>query len=212
VQLVIGTKRWSTWSMRPWLVMRRAGVEFQEVLIALRQEEGRTRADILPYSSAGLVPALRDGDLVVWDSLAICEYLADRHPDAGLWPKDPKVRAVARAAVAEMHSGFTALRQEAPMALDEPPRHGDLSEAAQANVRRIVALWREMLQRFGGPFLAGGWSIADAFYTPVATRFRTYQVELAAYGDSDGVAQAYCGRLLSTPEFVEWERQALGAR
>ncbi len=97
------------------------------------------------------------------------------------------------------------------MALDEPPRRGELSEAAQANVRRIVSLWREMLQRFGGPYLAGGWSIADAYYTPVATRFRTYQVDLAAHGDVDGLAQAYAERLLNTPEFLAWEQEALAS-
>jgi glutathione S-transferase len=207
VELVIGTKRWSTWSMRPWLAIKRTGLPFTETLVALRQEENRTREAILPHSPSGLVPALKDGEVTVWDSLAICEYLAEKAPQ--LWPADPGARALARSAAAEMHSGFQALRQECPMALDEPPRRGELTEAAQANVRRIVELWRDMLGRFGGPFLAGEWSIADAFYTPVATRFRTYQVDLRELGDFDGVAAAYADRLLATPEFLAWERAAL---
>lgn len=212
MELVIGTKAWSTWSLRPWLVIRRSGLPFEETLVALRQEENRTREAILPHSPSGLVPALKDGDLTIWDSLAICEYLAERAPQAALWPADPAARALARSAAAEMHSGFQALRQECPMALDEPPRPGELSEAAKANVRRIVELWRDMLGRFGGPFLAGEWSIADAFYTPVATRFRTYQAPLAELGDADGAAAAYVERLLATPEFLEWEAAARAAR
>lgn len=210
MELVIGTKRWSTWSMRPWLAIRRAGLPFSETLVTLRQEENRTREAILPHSPSGLVPALKDGDVTVWDSLAICEYLAERAPQ--LWPAEAAARALARSAAAEMHSGFQALRQECPMALEEPPRRRELSEAAQANVRRIVELWRDMLGRFGGPFLAGDWSIADAFYTPVATRLRTYQVDLRELGDADGAAGAYAARLLETPEFLEWERAALAER
>lgn len=212
MELVIGTRRWSTWSMRPWLAIKRARLPFTETLVALRQEENRTREAILPHSPSGLVPALKDGDIVVWDSLAICEHLAERAPQARLWPADPTARALARSAAAEMHAGFQALRQACPMALDEPPRRGELSEAAEADVRRIVALWRDLLAQFGGPFLAGEWSIADAFYTPVATRFRTYQVPLAALGDSDGIAAAYAERLLATPEYLEWERAALAGR
>ncbi|HEX2560633.1 glutathione S-transferase family protein [Phenylobacterium sp.] len=207
MELVIGTKRWSTWSMRPWLAIKRTGLPFTETLVALRQEENRTREAILPHSPSGLVPALKDGEVTVWDSLAICEYLAEKAPQ--LWPADPEARALARSAAAEMHSGFLALRQECPMALDEPPRRHELTDAAQANVRRIVELWRDMLGRFGGPFLAGEWSIADAFYTPVATRFRTYQVDLGELGDADGAAAAYAERLLTAPEYLEWKRAAL---
>ncbi|ATC32599.1 glutathione S-transferase family protein [Caulobacter vibrioides] len=207
MELVIGTKQWSTWSLRPWLALKRAGVDFAEIEVALRRGEA-TADEIGRISPSRLAPALRDGDLVIWDSLAICEYLAEKFPEAKLWPDDPALRALGRSACAEMHSGFQALRSECPMALDEPPRVLELSEATQKNVRRIVALWTALLARSHGPFLLGAWSIADAFYTPVATRFRTYGVKLADYGDA-GAAQAYAERLLETPEFLEWERAAL---
>jgi glutathione S-transferase len=206
VELVIGTKRWSTWSMRPWLVLKRAGLAFTETLVELRQENNVSADRIREHSPSGLVPVLKDGDLTVWDSLAISEYLAEKSP--GLWPADAAARAMARAAAAEMHSGFQSLRGECPMAIDEPVRAVELSEATQANVRRLVALWSEMLGRFGGPFLAGGWSIADAFYTPVATRIRTYGIKLSDYGD-DGRCGEYVARLLATPEYLEWETAAL---
>ena len=207
MELVVGTKRWSTWSLRPWLALKHTGATFTETLVGLRQDEGRTEAAILPHSPSGLVPVLKDGGLSVWDSLAICEYLAEKFPAAKLWPDDPAMRAMARAAAAEMHSGFQSLRGECPMALDTEPKVTTLSEATQKNVRRIVALWSDLLGRSGGPFLAGEWSIADAFYTPVATRFRTYGVHLSDYGD-DGTCGAYATRLLATPEFREWEAAA----
>lgn len=206
MELVIGTKRWSSWSLRPWLVLKRAGVDFTEIEIELRRGEA-TGDEIGRLSPSRLAPALRDGDLIIWDSLAICEYLAEKFTEAKLWPDDPALRALGRSACAEMHSGFQALRSECPMALDETPRAFELSEAAEKNVRRIVALWTALLARSHGPFLLGAWSIADAFYTPVATRFRTYGVRLADYGDA-GAAQAYAERLLETPEFLDWERAA----
>ncbi|MBL8770676.1 MAG: glutathione S-transferase family protein [Phenylobacterium sp.] len=206
MELVIGTKRWSTWSMRPWLALRRAGLPFRETLVELRQENNVSADRIRAHSPSGLVPVLKDGDLVIWDSLAICEYAAEKAPD--LWPRDPAARALARAAAAEMHSGFASLRGECPMALDEPVREVALSPATGDNLRRLVAMWGDMLGRFGGPFLAGDWSIADAFYTPVATRVRTYGIRLSDYGD-DGRCGQYVARLLQTPEFLEWERDAL---
>jgi glutathione S-transferase len=206
MELVIGTKAWSTWSMRPWLAARRAGADFTEILVQLREENGVSEAAIRVHSPSGLVPALKDGELVVVDSLAICEYLAERH--SGLWPKDAAARALARSAAAEMHSGFSSLRGECPMDLAAQPKVVELSPATHKDIRRIVELWRRMLGRFGGPFLAGDWSIADAFYTPVATRFRTYGVKLTDFGD-DGAAGAYAERLLEQPEFLEWERAAV---
>ncbi|UAL11918.1 glutathione S-transferase family protein [Caulobacter segnis] len=208
MELVIGTKAWSTWSLRPWLALKRTGASFKEIEIALRRGDATT-ADIAAYSPSRLAPALKDGDLVVWDSLAICEYLAEKFPDAKLWPDDPALRALGRSAAAEMHSGFQSLRGECPMALEEAPRKLDISEATQKDVRKIVERWNQLLERSGGPFLLGEWSIVDAFYTPVATRFRGYEIRLSDYGDT-GAAGAYAERLLETPEFLEWERAAKG--
>lgn len=203
MEIVIGTKRWSTWSLRPWLALKHTGAPFTETLVTLRQESGLTEAEILPHSPTGLVPALKVDGLTIWDSLSICEYLAERFPEAKLWPGDPALRALGRSAAAEMHSGFQALRGECPMALDEPVRSQALSAAAAKNVRRIVELWNGLLARSGGPFLLGEWSIADAFYTPVATRFRTYGINPADHGDT-GPARDYADRLLQTPAFRDW--------
>lgn len=205
MELVIGTKKWSTWSLRPWLVLKRVGAPFKEIEIELRRGDA-TEADIAKHSPSKLAPALKDGDLVVWDSLAICEYLAEKFPEAKLWPTDPELRALARSAAAEMHSGFSSLRGECPMDLGLIKK-ADLSEATQKDVRKITERWNQLLKRSGGPFLLGEWSIADAFYTPVATRFRTYGVHLSDYGDT-GAAGAYCERLLETPEFLAWEAAA----
>ncbi len=207
MELVIGDKRYSSWSMRPWLVLKRAGVEFSETLIRLRRAE--TRGEIIAAGSpTGQVPYLKDGDLGVGDSLAICEYLADRLPNAKLWPADLTARALARSAAAEMHAGFHSLRGECAMdlALRETVT---LSEATHADIRRIVILWSGLRERFGdkGPFLIGEWSIADAFFTPVATRFRSYGVMLSDYGDK-GAAGVYAETLLETAEFKAWEAGA----
>lgn len=206
MELVIGDKNVSSWSLRPWLVLRRLGAPTTETLIRLRH--ATTAAEIARHSPSGRIPVLRDGELVVWDSLAICEYLADRFPDAGLWPADVETRALARAAAAEMHAGFPSLRGELSMDLSLR-RVAEISEATQTDIRRIVQLWTDLRGRFGkdGPFLAGRWSIADAFYTPVATRFRSYGVRLSDYGDV-GAAGAYCETLLEQPHFLEWEAAA----
>ena len=205
MELVIGTKAWSTWSLRAWLALTRTGAPFVETLVTLRQADGLTEAAILPYSPSGLVPALKDGDVTISDSLAICEYLAERFPQARLWPADPAARAMARSAAAQMHAGYAALRSECPMDLAATPAPAALTEATQRDVRKIVSLWTELLARFGGPYLGGAdWGIADAFFTPVATRFRTYGVDLAQHGDA-GDAAAYAGRLLAQPEFLAWE-------
>ncbi len=207
MELLIGDKRYSSWSMRPWLVLKHAGVEFTETLITLRRPE--TRRDILAAGSpTGQVPFLKDGDLWLGDSLAICEYLADRLPVAGLWPADVSARALARSAAAEMHAGFHSLRGECPMdlALNEVRT---LSEATHNDIRRIVQLWSGLRERFegDGPFLFGKWCIADAFFTPVATRFRSYGVHVSDFGDR-GAAGAYAEALLETAEFKAWEAQA----
>lgn len=206
MELLIGDKLWSTWSLRPWLALKHTGEPFTETLIRLRREE--TGADAKAAGSpTGMIPVLKDGDVTVWDSLAICEYLADKFPAANLWPRDPAARAMGRAAAAEMHSGFASLRGECPMDLSLKTK-ADLCEATQVNIRRISQLWSDLLARFGGPFLVGPWSIADAFFTPVATRFRSYGVHLSDYGDQ-GAAGGYCERLLLTPEFLDWEAAAL---
>ena len=217
MELVIGTKAWSTWSMRPWLVLTRLGAPFVETLITLRQENDMTTEAILPHSPTGLVPALKvagaDGDVVtIPDSLAICEYLAERFPEAGLWPADGVARALARSAAAQMHAGYRPLRIEMPMdlaAAPAAPGSVEVSEAVGRDVGKIVRLWSQMLTRFGGPWLAGGeWGIADAFFTPVATRFETYGVVLGEFGDGDGLCQAYCERLLQRPEYLAWKAGA----
>jgi glutathione S-transferase len=200
MELVIGSKRWSSWSMRPWLALKRTGAPFHERLIRLYQADGATRAQILPHSPSGRVPALKTGGIVIAESLAICEYLAEAFPEAKLWPQDVDLRALGRSAASEMHAGFRALRLECPMDLARPVEPVALSDEAQADIARVRALWTDLLGRSGGPFLLGDWSIADAFFTPVATRFRTYAVdpgtpELAAYMD----------RLLTWPDFLAWE-------
>lgn len=206
MELLIGDKLWSSWSMRPWLVLKHAGQPFAETLIRLRREETNAEARAAG-SPNGKLPVLKDGDVTVWDSLAICEYLAEKLPAAQLWPSDPTARALGRAAAAEMHSGFASLRGECAMDLS---LRADIavSEATHADLRRLVALWSGLLGRFGGPFLVGGWSIADAFFTPVATRLRSYGLHLSDYGDV-GSCGAYAERLLETPEFLEWEKAAL---
>ncbi len=208
MELVIGTRAWSSWSLRPWLALKRTGAPFRETLVELRRPE--TPAAIAREGSpSGRVPFLRtDEGETIWDSLAICEWAAERFPDARLWPQDPTARALARAVCAEVHAGFAALRAELPMDLHlvEPrPPSRDVS----AEVRRLVSVWTALRGRYGagGPFLFGGWSIADAFYTPIATRLRTYDVDLAAHGDA-GAAADYVRQLLTTPEFLEWEAAA----
>ena len=204
MEIVIGTKAWSTWSMRPWLVLKRTGVVFKETLVQLRQENGVSDAAILAHSPSGQVPALKDGDVAICDSLAICEYLAERFPDMELWPAEPWTRAYARSAAAEMHSGFASLRGECPMDLAAWPKARTLSEATHKDIRRIVKLWTGMLTKFNGPYLAGEeWGIVDAFFTPVATRFRTYGVKLSDFGDR-GPAARYAERLLERPEYKAW--------
>jgi glutathione S-transferase len=209
MQLVIGDKAWSTWSMRPWLVLKRAGAKFAEQPVALRQGAA-TDIAIAKYSPSGLVPALAVDGLTIWDSLAICEYAAERYPQAQLWPADAEARALARAAAGEMHSGFSSLRGECPMDLRAEPRTAELSDATHKDLRRIAKLWSYMLDRFAGPWLAGPqWGIVDAFFTPVATRLRTYGVRLSDFGDTGG-GGAYAERLLETPEFLAWEADARG--
>jgi glutathione S-transferase len=206
MELLIGDKLWSTWSMRAWLALTHTGEPFTEVPIRLRREE--TAADARAAGSPhGRVPVLKDGDVTVWDSIAICEYLAEKVPSARLWPVDPTARALGRSAAAEMHSSFASLRGECPMDLSLRSEV-TVSEATHIDLRRLVELWSGLLSRFGAEFLVGDWSIADAFYTPVATRLRSYGLRLGDYGDQ-GPCAAYADRLLAAPEFLAWEKAAL---
>ena len=209
MEIVIGTRKWSTWSLRAWLPLKRSGAAFTETVVQLR-EAATSEAMLAQHSPSKLVPVLKDGDLLVWDSLAICEYLNEKLPQAKLWPEDPAARAVGHSAAAEMHAGFASLRGECPMDLDLRIE-ADLTEATARNIRRIVDLWTDLRGRVAkdGPFLLGEWSIADAFFTPVATRFRSYGVKLSDYGDT-GVAGEYGNALLATPEFKAWEEAARG--
>jgi len=205
-KLVIGNKNTSSWSLRPWLAMRRACIPFEEVNIDLRAPDAK--AQILEYSPAGKVPALLlGGGHVVWDSLAILELLAEDHP--ALWPRAAAARALARSVSAEMHSGFQALREHCPMDFVARKPKARLLKPVAADVRRIVAMWQDCRTRHGsgGPFLFGRFSAADAMYAPVASRFRTYLPDLAPYGD-DGAAQAYVEAVFAMPEITEWENGA----
>jgi len=198
MKLFIGNKNYSSWSLRPWLLLTQAGIPFEEEVIPLDQPDSTARIGSL--SGAGRVPVLVDGGLTVWDSLAICEYLAERFPEKGLWPRDPAARAVARSAAAEMHSGFTALRSQCPMKFRETLPAAALSPEVQADVRRITALWEECRGRFGagGPFLFGTFSVADAYYAPVVSRFRTYAIPVA------GAAGAWADALWKLPSVQRW--------
>ncbi|MBE7217902.1 MAG: glutathione S-transferase N-terminal domain-containing protein [Caulobacteraceae bacterium] len=211
MELVIGDKLWSSWSMRPWLALKRAGLPFRETLVRLRREE--TAAEIAAAgSTTGKVPVLKtDEGLVIPDSLAICEWAAEQAPGAALWPADPAARALGRAAACEMHAGFPSIRGELSMDLKLSERR-DMTEPTRAEIRRMVELWSGLRSRFAGagPFLVGPWSIADAFFTPVATRFRSYGVALSDFGDT-GAAGEYASLLLAQPEYLEWERAALQA-
>ena len=211
-RLVIGNKNWSSWSLRPWLAMRHAGIAFSEINIDLRAADAK--AQILRHSPSGKVPALivddpAAGGFLIWDTLAIIEYLAETHPDARLWPEQSRARAVARAVSAEMHSGFQQLREHCPMdMLARTPRDA-LAAPVAADVRRIVAIWQDCRRRFGdaGPYLFGAFTAADAIYAPVASRFRTYIPDLAAYGD-DGTAAQYVATVFAHPSMRDWEAAA----
>ena len=196
--LVIGSKRFSSWSLRPWLALSQAGLPFDEVLVRLRQPDTKER--ILAHSPSGKVPLLKDGDLLVWDSLAICEYAAELACAVPLWPENRAPRALARAVSAEMHSGFPDLRRQLPMDAGAALPLPELCPETLADIRRIQAIWTDCRSRYGagGPFLFGGWSIADAMFAPVATRFATYGVAL------DEVSRAYVDASLALPAMRSW--------
>lgn len=206
-RLVIGDKNYSSWSLRPWLALKACGAPFEEVCIRLRQPD--SKVEILRHSPSGKVPALKTAFGVVYESLAIVEYLAEQYPDAGLWPKDAEARAAARSISAEMHAGFQALRNDMPMDLISSLPMPALGDALRTDIERIVAIWRDTRERFGkgGAYLFGAFSNADAMYAPVATRFRTYGVPLGAFGD-DGTAAAYVDTIYAMPTMAEWTADA----
>ena len=191
--LYIGNKRLSSWSLRPWLALRKAGVDFEERIIPLDRPD--TRAALDAASPGGTVPVLQTGGVAIWDSLAICEWAAEHAPQ--IWPSDAALRGQARSVTAAMHSGFFALRRSCSMDLCRPVAAVELDEATRKDIATIEAMWAAV--RSGqGPFLFGGWSIADAFFTPVAARFHHFAVPLGA------ASQAYCNTLLADQDYRDW--------
>lgn len=200
--LVIGNKAYSSWSLRPWLALTAAGIPFDEVLVPLWQDG--SRAAVLAHSPAGKVPVLHHGDVTVWESLAICSYVAELFPDRGLWPDDRAARALALAVSHEMHAGFQALRQALPMNCRSRRSAGTLAEPVAAEIARIGALWADCRGRFGagGPFLFGRFGIADAMYAPVVCRLAGYGIAL------DAPMAAYRDAILALPAMRRWYAEA----
>lgn len=201
--MVLGNKNYSSWSLRAWLALRATGIDFEEAVIPLDQPD--TKARLLEHSGAGRVPVLHHGELTVWDSLAICEYLAELAPGAGLWPSAPSARAVARSVVAEMHSGFAALRAGRPMNCRASRPQVTASPEVERDIARIIRIWHDARTDFGhgGDFLFGGFTIADAYYAPVVSRFVTYGVS-----PSDELAASYMDAVWRLPWLVEWVEAA----
>jgi glutathione S-transferase len=201
--LIVGTKEWSSWSLRPYAALRATGAPFEEVLVQLRQQN-LTGDEIKRYSKAGRVPILKIQDegrsALVWDSLAICETLAERHPEARLWPADPLVRAEARSYAAEMHSGFPDVRDQLSMSFTRTLPLPELRDATKQQIARVIEAWSSALARFSsmGGFLFGGFSIADCMYAPVVSRFTTYRVDVPA------PVTAYMDRVMALPAMRDW--------
>ena len=213
MQLYIGNKNYSSWSMRPWVLLKQAGIPFEEIKLRFDafSPESKFKTELARISPAGRVPVLVDGDLVVWDTLAIAEYLAEKFPDKKLWPQDAKARARARSVCAEMHSGFGALRSHFPMNIEaDLPEVGARLLAEQAGVRddlaRLVGMWSALLDASGGPMLFGSFGIADAFFAPVVMRLNTYQVPVPA------PIAAYLKRVTALPGVQAWITDALAER
>jgi glutathione S-transferase len=196
--LVLGNKNYSSWSFRPWIAMKAAGVAFEEVVISLNAPDFKPR--LSQISGTGKVPALIDGEVKIWESLAILEYVAEKFPTAHLWPADRAARAHARTVAAEMHAGFVPLRRACPMNMWRPVKRRELAEDALANARRIEAIWTDCRARFGagGPFLFGAFGAADAMYAPMVSRFHTYDIAVGA------PARAYMAAVMALPAWTEW--------
>ncbi|HZH08863.1 MAG TPA: glutathione S-transferase family protein [Microvirga sp.] len=200
--LVIANKCYSSWSLRPWLLMKQLGVAFDEILIPLDLPD--TKEKVLKHSPAGKVPILIDGDVTVWETVAIMEYVGEAF-GAPVWPQDRRARAMARSIAAEMHAGFSALRNACPMNLAKRFARKDRGEAVARDVARFAEIVRQARERFGegGPFLFGAFSAADAMYAPLVTRLDTYSIPL------DGETRTYVDAILSLPAFQEWRAAAL---
>lgn len=203
LELVIGNKAYSSWSLRPWLVLKEVGAQFVETRVPLYVHG--YKEELLKHAPSGKVPILKHGAVTVWDSLAICEYLAELFPDTELWPRDQAARALARAVSAEMHSGFSAIRGAMPFNCRATGRYVPITAEIQKEIERVVSLWRDCRAQHGkgGPWLFGRFSIADAMLIPVARRFVTYSVPL------DAVAQSYVDAALGHPAMREWTAAAL---
>jgi glutathione S-transferase len=201
MRLIIGNKNYSSWSFRPWIAMKVAGIAFEEHLISLNDPD--FKAAIASVSKNGKVPAIDDDGVHVWESLAVLEYLAEKFPQARLWPADAAARAHARAIAAQMHAGFQALRSECPMNFWRPVKRRELSAEALADAAQIDAIWSECHERYGGPFLFGSFGAADAMYAPVVSRFYTYVVEVGER------SRAYMDAVMALPAWREWKEAAL---
>jgi glutathione S-transferase len=202
-RLIIGNKLYSSWSLRPWLLMKVLGLAFEETVVPLYQPD--SRAKLLQYSPAGKVPILIDGDTTVWESLAIIEYLAEKHPNAGVWPRNARARAHARAICAEMHAGLAALRQACSMNLGKRYAARDRGEAVAQDVARVTEIFQGTRSQFGtnGPFLYGDFCAADAMFAPVVARLETYSIAV------DDAARGYMDAVLQLPAFRAWREAAL---
>ncbi|MGA8320279.1 MAG: glutathione S-transferase family protein [Xanthobacteraceae bacterium] len=200
LHLIIGNKNYSSWSFRPWIGMKAAGIAFEETAISLEAKDFKAR--VTAVSGAGKVPVPRDGDVRVWESLAIIEYLAEKFPAAGLWPEHPAARAEARAVASEMHAGFAPLRRQLPMNMWRPVKARALDAEASANVARIETIWSECQAKFGGPFLFGKFGAADAMFAPVVSRFHTYAVAVGT------AARSYMNAVMALPAWSEWRDAA----
>ncbi len=198
LKLILGNKNYSSWSLRPWIAMRHAGLAFDEEVIPLYEPGSREK--VLKYSPTGKVPVLVDGDMIVWETIAILDHLAEKFPKAQLWPSDPRARAHARAVSAEMHAGFAPLRKHCPMNMRRVGKKRELTSEVAADVRRIEEIWTDCRARFGagGPFLFGSFGAADAMYAPVVSRFTSYAIGVGA------AAEAYMGSVMALPAYREW--------
>ncbi len=200
LRLIIGNKNYSSWSLRPWIAMKAAGIAFGETVISLEAKDFKAR--VMAVSGAGKVPVLLDGDVRIWESLAILEYLAEKFPAAGFWPHDPAARAQARAVASEMHAGFAPLRRQLPMNMWRPVKARVLDAEAVANVARIDAIWSGALAKSGGPFLFGTFGAADAMFAPIVSRFHTYAIAVGT------AARSYMNAVMALPAWSEWRDAA----